>query len=148
VKKTARMALVVGVASLALTACGERGDSNDSAAEPSETTSSSSAPAESHPDFKACMVSDSGGFDDKSFNQTGHDGLLLAKEQYGVETGEIESQSDAEYADNIQAMVKEGCKSITTVGFLPPRPPRRRTPTSTSRSSTSPTRSRRRTSRA
>ena len=117
-KKTARMALVIGVASLALTACGERGDSNDSAAEPSETTSSSSAPAESHPDFKACMVSDSGGFDDKSFNQTSHDGLLLAEEQYGVETGEIESQSDAEYADNIQAMVKEGCKSITTVGFL------------------------------
>jgi basic membrane protein A and related proteins len=118
VKKTARMALVIGVASLALTACGERGDSNDSAAEPSETTSSSSAPAESHPDFKACMVSDSGGFDDKSFNQTSHDGLLQAKEQYGVETGEIESQSDAEYSDNIQAMVKEGCKSITTVGFL------------------------------
>ena len=108
---------MIGVASLALAACGERGDSR-TRAEPSDTTSSSSAPAESHPDFKACMVSDSGGFDDKSFNQTSHDGLLLAKEQYGVQTGEIESQSDAEYADNIQAMVKEGCKSITTVGFL------------------------------
>ena len=26
-------------------------------------------------DYKACMVSDSGGFDDKSFNQTAKDGL-------------------------------------------------------------------------
>src|SRR3954452_4990386 len=113
------MALVAGLASLALTACGERGDSNDSsAAEPSGGTSSSSSPAESHPDFKACMVSDSGGFDDKSFNQTGHDGLLAAKEQFGVQTGEVESNSDSEYADNINAMVKEGCNSITTVGFL------------------------------
>jgi basic membrane protein A len=117
VKKTARMALVVGMASLALAACGERGDSG-SASEPSDTASSSSAPAESHPDFKACMVSDSGGFNDKSFNQTSHDGLMLAKEQYGIQTGEIESQSDNEYGDNIQAMVKEGCKEITTVGFL------------------------------
>ena len=116
-KKTARMALVIGVASLALTACGERGDSRLGRRAERNHVELLGA-AESHPDFKACMVSDSGGFDDKSFNQTSHDGLLLAKEQYGVQTGEIESQSDAEYADNIQAMVKEGCKSITTVGFL------------------------------
>jgi basic membrane protein A and related proteins len=64
------------------------------------------------------MVSDSGGFDDKSFNQTGHDGLLKAKDDLGIQTGEVESQSDTEYADNINAMVKEGCNQITTVGFL------------------------------
>jgi basic membrane protein A and related proteins len=119
VKKTARMALVAGLACLALTACGERGNDNGgSAAEPTPSESTSSSPAESHPDFKACMVSDSGGFDDKSFNQTGHDGLLAAKDQFGIQTGEVESNSDSEYADNINAMVKEGCNSITTVGFL------------------------------
>src|SRR5699024_6673799 len=36
--------------------------------------------------FKACMVSDSGGFDDKSFNETSHDGLVKAKEELGIET--------------------------------------------------------------
>jgi basic membrane protein A len=106
------------IAALTLAGCGERSTGGNEATGSESPTESSSAPSEQFPDFKACMVSDSGGFDDKSFNQTGHDGLLLAKEQYGVETGEIESQSDAEYADNIQAMVKEGCKSITTVGFL------------------------------
>lgn len=122
-KKTARLALVAGLASLVLTACGDRGNDNEATNEPSASGSTSSAPAssepaESHPDFKACMVSDSGGFDDKSFNQTGHDGLLAAKEDYGIQIGEVESQSDTEYADNINAMVKEGCNQITTVGFL------------------------------
>lgn len=120
-KKTARMAVVASLAALALTACGERGnDSNDAGTEPSASTSTStsSAPAESHPDFKACMVSDSGGFNDKSFNQTGHDGLVQAKNDLGIQTGEVESNSDTEYADNINAMVKEGCNEITTVGFL------------------------------
>src|SRR4051812_6534564 len=112
------MALVAGLACLAMTACGERGDDNNSANEPTPSETSASASTESHPDFKACMVSDSGGFNDKSFNQTGHDGLLAAKDQFGIQTGEVESNSDSEYADNINAMVKEGCNSITTVGFL------------------------------
>jgi basic membrane protein A len=64
------------------------------------------------------MVSDSGGFDDKSFNQTSYKGLQDAKSTLGVETGEVESQSDTEYGDNIQAMVDAECNSVTTVGFL------------------------------
>jgi basic membrane protein A len=64
------------------------------------------------------MVSDSGGFDDKSFNQTSHDGLVNAETNLGVQTGEVESQSDSEYADNIAELVKQGCNEITTVGFL------------------------------
>jgi basic membrane protein A and related proteins len=121
VKKTARMALVAGLACLALTACGDRDDSEGaSEPTPSETASSEATEpaADQFPDFKACMVSDSGGFDDKSFNQTGHDGLVAAADQFGVQTAEVESNSDGEYADNINAMVSEGCNSITTVGFL------------------------------
>ncbi|HET6625594.1 MAG TPA: BMP family ABC transporter substrate-binding protein [Nocardioidaceae bacterium] len=118
-KKTARVAAFVGVAALTLAGCGDRGDTNS--AEPSSDSTSASAsesPAQSNPDFKACMVSDSGGFDDKSFNQTSHDGLVQAKEDLGIKTAEIESQSDSEYADNIQALVQQNCNVITTVGFL------------------------------
>ena len=42
-KKTARMALVAGLACLALTACGERDDSNDGAAEPTTSETDSEA---------------------------------------------------------------------------------------------------------
>lgn len=120
-KKTARIAALACVAALSLAACGESPSDSDAS---DETTSeaTSAAPSESESaepvDFKACMVSDSGGFDDKSFNQTSFEGLTNAATNLGVQTGQVESNSDSEYADNINALVSEGCNSITTVGFL------------------------------
>ncbi len=116
-KHTARVAALIGAAALTLAGCGERdtGNGGTAAESPSE---SATAPAQSNPDFKACMVSDSGGFDDKSFNQTSHDGLEAAVENLGIKSAEIESQSDSEYADNINALVQQNCDIITTVGFL------------------------------
>jgi basic membrane protein A and related proteins len=115
VKHTARVAVFVAAAALTLAGCGDRGTDSEPEA---DDTASSSAPAESNPDFKACMVSDSGGFDDKSFNQTSNKGLQDAKAALGIETAQIESQSDSEYADNIDALVQQDCNHITTVGFL------------------------------
>jgi basic membrane protein A len=116
VRKTARIAALVGIAALTLAGCGDR--PSDEADEPSASDTASESASAEPIDFKACMVSDSGGFDDKSFNQTSHDGLMNAAQNLGVQTGEVESQSDSEYADNINALVQEGCNSITTVGFL------------------------------
>lgn len=114
--RTLRVGAVVSsaVLALALAGCGDRDDDKKSSDSPATTA----APKESHPDFKACMVSDSGGFNDKSFNQTAHDGLEAAEENLGVQSGEVESNSDSEYGDNIKQMVDSGCNSITTVGFL------------------------------
>jgi basic membrane protein A len=120
VNKTARIAAVAAVAALTLAGCGERpaDDDNDAKAGDTPSVSESPRPTEQFPDFKACMISDSGGFDDKSFNQTSHAGLLNAKKYYGVQTAQVESNSDTEYPSNIKEMVKAGCNSITTVGFL------------------------------
>lgn len=76
---------------------------------------SSAAPAL---DFLPCMVSDAGGFDDKSFNQLGFEGLQQAADSLGVEYQTAESQSEDDYANNINAMVSAGCDLIITVGFL------------------------------
>src|SRR4028119_1706184 len=119
------MVALASVVALSVVACGDRPE-EDTAAEPpasseSSASESSAAPAEEVPgaaDFKACMVSDSGGFDDKSFNQTSHDGLVSAKKKLGIQTGEVESQSDAEYQDNIAQLVRQKCDVIATVGFL------------------------------
>ncbi|MDN5896402.1 MAG: BMP family ABC transporter substrate-binding protein [Nocardioides sp.] len=114
-KKTVRVAAVLGVAALVLAGCGERpSDSDDTTA---SSDKSSIEAGKQYPNFKACMVSDSGGFDDKSFNQTSHDGLENAKKRHGIKTAEVESNSDAEYPGNIKALLKQGCKQITTVGF-------------------------------
>lgn len=64
------------------------------------------------------MVSDSGGFDDKSFNQTSYKGLTDAKKKLGIPTGEVESATTADFAKNIQSMVDAKCSIIVTVGFL------------------------------
>ncbi|KQU61096.1 hypothetical protein ASG84_00680 [Rhodococcus sp. Leaf278] len=68
-------------------------------------------------DFLPCMVSDSGGFDDKSFNQLGFEGLTEASQELGVEPRTVESASPTDYAPNINNLVDQGCNLIVTVGF-------------------------------
>jgi basic membrane protein A len=69
-------------------------------------------------DFLPCMVSDSGGFDDRSFNELGYDGLTEASEKIGVEPITVESADDTVYESNISNLVDQGCNLIVTVGFL------------------------------
>ncbi|MGV8881042.1 MAG: BMP family lipoprotein [Rhodoglobus sp.] len=68
-------------------------------------------------DFLPCMVSDAGGFDDKSFNQLGYEGLVEAAAEIGVEPITVESASETDYAPNIESLVSQGCNLIVTVGF-------------------------------
>lgn len=69
-------------------------------------------------DFLACQVTDTGGVDDRSFNQTAHDGLEQAESDLGVQTQVLESQSDADFEPNINTFIDQGCDLIFTVGFL------------------------------
>lgn len=118
-RKTATWAVLAAAATLVLASCGERPDDEDNDSSNESPTASETVDAKQYPDFKACMVSDSGGFDDKSFNQTSHDGLVEAKEVYGVQTSEAESKSDSDYPNNLKSLATSAkCNQITTVGFL------------------------------
>ena len=68
--------------------------------------------------FLACQVTDTGGIDDASFNQTAYNGMLRAEDELGVEIKFVESQSESDFVPNIQSMVAEGCDIVITVGFL------------------------------
>ncbi|NLI19180.1 MAG: BMP family ABC transporter substrate-binding protein [Actinomycetales bacterium] len=100
-------------AALALAACG-------SAPEDGETTGGGATGAATGgaSDFLACMVSDSGGFEDQSFNQTSGAGLDMAVEELGITEARAESTSDADYAPNVDSMVQQGCDITFGVGFL------------------------------
>lgn len=65
-----------------------------------------------------CMVSDSGGFNDKSFNQLGYEGLMDAANGIGVTPITVESASETDFAPNLQSLVDQGCDVIVSVGFL------------------------------
>jgi len=69
-------------------------------------------------DFTACQVTDTGGVDDKSFNQTAFKGLEDAGEELDFEPDYLESQTEADFAPNIQALLDQECDLIVTVGFL------------------------------
>jgi basic membrane protein A len=82
-----------------------------------------SAPAEptvTPVDYKACMVSDAGGFNDASFNQEAYAGLKQAETELGVKIASVESPEKAtqtDYVSGLDSMVSEGCNLIVTVGF-------------------------------
>lgn len=114
-KKTIALGAIAASTALVLAACGQApSDSEESGGSASGEQSGSANGG----DIKACMVSDSGGFDDKSFNQSGHDGLMRAKSELGVQTDQAESTSDADFVPNINNMVQGGCDVIIGVGFL------------------------------
>src|SRR5699024_1815036 len=68
-------------------------------------------------DFTACMVSDEGGFDDASFNESGHNGLTKAEEELGIDIREAESSDPSDYDSNVDSQVQAGCDLIIGVGF-------------------------------
>ena len=69
-------------------------------------------------DFLPCIVSDAGGWDDKSFNEAAYDGIESAAADLGVEFIAVESADENAYEPNVQNLVDEGCDLIVTVGFL------------------------------
>lgn len=68
--------------------------------------------------FTACQVTDTGGIDDNSFNQTAWKGVEDAKAQLGIEARFLESQAETDYEANINSLLGGQCDVIITVGFL------------------------------
>jgi basic membrane protein A len=64
-----------------------------------------------------CVVSDGGGFDDKSFNESAKNGVEQAHNDFGAEFKAIESVSAEDYAPNINSAIEENCSIIFTIGF-------------------------------
>jgi len=123
VRATIRSAVALGAIALLATACGPatRASSPSSKA-PSSTapSSGSAARASSTGKFVGCMVTDTGGIDDRSFNAASWQGM---QEAHAAEPGKItvtylQSASSSNYTPNISTSVGEKCGIIVTVGLL------------------------------
>jgi basic membrane protein A len=68
--------------------------------------------------FTACEVTDTGGVDDKSFNQTAWKGVEDAVKTLGIEGKVLESKAETDYQPNINSFIQQKCDLIITVGFL------------------------------
>jgi basic membrane protein A len=109
-RKAVASGLTALLATAALAGCGDAPESSASGGDGGED-----APAAV--DFLPCIVSDAGGFDDKSFNQLGYEGAKQAADELGVELNAVESNSENDYGPNLESLVAEGCDAIVTVGF-------------------------------
>lgn len=125
-RRVLKFAALGAAATISLAACGEApaedtatpGDAPASSAAPAAEDDEAATGGAGSEDFSACMVSDAGGFDDQSFNQSGKEGLDAAKDELGISTVEVESQADTDYVNNVNNLVSQGCTITIGVGFL------------------------------
>lgn len=110
---------------LVLAGCGSsEGSGEESGAETEETSGSGESNSEEggNEDFSVAMVTDIGGVDDKSFNQSAWEGLQAFGEENGLSKGEgidyAQSSSDADYMPNLQRLAKADYNLIFGVGYL------------------------------
>ncbi len=103
-----RIASVIAAGGLVLSAaaCGEAPDEDNNAGTGGEK-------------FTACMVTDVGGIDDKSFNASAWKGLQDAKaENSNIEIKNTASKAEADYEPNLTQYVNQDCNFILAVGGL------------------------------
>lgn len=73
--------------------------------------------------FTVAMVTDVGGVDDKSFNQSAWEGLKAFGSETGLSEGKegysyLQSQSDADYETNLNNLARQGYDLVFGIGFL------------------------------
>ena len=66
----------------------------------------------------ACLVTDIGGLNDRSFNHLAYLGLQNAEHQLGVQGEVLQSNSDSDYVPNLQTAAAHGDNLVIAVGFL------------------------------
>lgn len=97
---------LASVAVLSLAACGNRGAS--------KSTSDDAG-------LKVAMVTDTGGVDDKSFNQSAWEGLQAWGKKNDLKKGQgfdyFQSTSESDYANNLDTAISSGYKLVFGIGF-------------------------------
>ncbi|WP_285394600.1 BMP family protein [Lysinibacillus sp. fls2-241-R2A-57] len=104
-------------ASAILGACGAK---EEKPAKEKENASSSESKKEEA--FTVGMVTDVGGVDDKSFNQSAWEGVQAYGKEHGLEKDKgfayLQSKSDADYESNLNALLRRDFNLIYGIGYL------------------------------
>ena len=109
--KKRKFGLALSAVLAAGTILGACGNNDDSSNESSEKDN-----------FSVAMVTDVGGVDDKSFNQSAWEGIQEFGKENGLEKGKggydyLQSASDADYATNLNSLVRNEFDLIYGIGF-------------------------------
>lgn len=101
---------------LVVTGCGAKNNAENGGAANKENAG---APSDnSGKDFKIGMVTDGGGVNDKSFNESAWEGLQRLKKETGAEVKPLESKGESDFEPNLNQMVKAGYDLTWGIGFM------------------------------
>ncbi|SOC38663.1 BMP family lipoprotein [Ureibacillus acetophenoni] len=108
------MASLLAVGTL-LGACGAKEEGGESTTTTGDTTSNESA-------FSVAMVTDVGGVDDRSFNQSTWEGLEQFGKDNGLSKGNggydyLQSESEADYVQNLNNLIQRDFDLVFAVGY-------------------------------
>ena len=88
-------------------------------AKPSSSSTPTTGSGTTAAKFTGCMVTDTGGINDKSFNQASWAGMqAAAATSSNITVKYLPSTTTSDYAKNISTFIGEKCGIIVTVGFL------------------------------
>jgi basic membrane protein A and related proteins len=104
------LAVLTIAAALVVAGCGddEEGDSGGGQA----------AQQEERPKIKVGLVTDIGGLNDRSFNQSANAGLKRAASELGAQTRALISKSNRDYVPNLSTLAQQRYDVVVAVGFL------------------------------
>jgi len=103
---------IFGASALVLAACGNNAD---------EGTDEATDTPEENSDFRIAMITDVGGVDDRSFNQSSWEGMEAWAEEnnFGEETYQYyQSNSESDFMPNFNTAINDGYDIIYGIGFL------------------------------
>ncbi|WP_445479695.1 BMP family lipoprotein [Lysinibacillus irui] len=105
-------------ASAILGACGAKDDEK-----PAKENDNASGGDKTEEAFSVAMVTDVGGVDDKSFNQSAWEGVQAYGKEHGLKKGDggfdyLQSKSDADYDANLNALLRRDFNLIFGIGYM------------------------------
>ena len=103
-KKIIALGLATVMSASMLVGCGAKSDSNASTDDGDKV-------------FKVGMITDTGGVNDESFNQSAWEGLQKAEKDFGIEVKVIESKQASEYLQNMESLLDEDVDMVIGVGY-------------------------------
>ncbi|MGN7762693.1 BMP family lipoprotein [Paenibacillus sp. 22594] len=123
-KKVYQLSLVMLLAfTVILAGCGKNNNNSGNAASNAGTATNAPAEATAAPtdapktDVKVGLVTDVGGVNDKSFNQSAWEALQALEKESGIEIKYLQSKSNADYEPNLNQFVKGGYNLTWGIGF-------------------------------
>ena len=107
-KKSIALGLTLAML-VSLTACGSKNNNANNGNNAAEDTTKV--------EFSVGMVTNVGGVNDQSFNQSAWAGLKNLRDNYGVNVSYLESNQESDYPTNLDKMLDNGNDLIWSVGF-------------------------------